>query len=1026
MIRVPVPRLLVVALATAIALGGTIGSTTAGFTAGDTSTGNSLTLGTLEPITITPDTPQSAAQSIDIAWAAPGLASPSYTVERSLSPDGAAPDTIATGLTEPAFTDTGHLEPTQIKQTFSSISAGDAFTAAVDEDGVVWAWGDNEYGQLGTGNNDSSTRPVRVDMAPLGGRVVTSLTTGARFTIAIASDDTVWAWGDNSWGQLGNGTQTSSNRPVQVDTSAFAGRHLVSVDGGSAHVASVADDGTVWSWGWGLGGELGVRLANGGLALTPVQIDTAPVGGRAFAQVSAGIWHTIARATDGTLWAWGGNMNGQFGIGTASDDASFAPVPTDMASFAGRTVTSVAAGGYHTLARTDDGTVWVWGEGTNGQLGIGNLESTLEPRQIDPASFGNRSLTDISASLYNSVATATDGSIWTWGGNQQGQLGTGSGVEISSIPVQVDTTAMPTQNPRAVSTYGLRVLVIAGDGTGWGWGRNSLGQLGNNTTIGAPTPTPVYQEPATECPPGASPTNDGKCTLTPDTTYYYRVSYTIGKWVSPPSAWVGLTTALAPLTPRLDPATSTGTQIGVTWNSAGSDTETTYTLERSLTADGANPTTVVEASATVGYVDSGPVPAAMIDVPLVSISSGYHFSAALGEDGAVWTWGDSSNGQLGRANPTNSNAPGPIADDAFGGRTITALSSGWNHTIALASDGTAWGWGYNGDGSLGNPAGGGQKPPTEVDATALGAATFTHITSGHYHNLALASDGTLWAWGGNSSGQLGIGTSTSSRDTARPVRVDTSMMGDRTIVALGAGSYRSAALTDDGTLWTWGDGITRPRQVATMDLQGRTIVSMSYGIRHLVALTDDGTVWTYGGNDSGQLGRAPGNLIDRVDPADFGSVPVTSVTAGGNTTAAVTADGHVYTWGENTWGHLGIGSTANASRPTLIDPEALGNQEVTHVALTRNAGFAVTSSGIRWAWGGTRYTLGLEGDIVSTTTPMQGLPAQRQECAPGATALPDQTCTLAPGTTYYYRLSYTSDGHPGPASPWTALTTPRP
>jgi alpha-tubulin suppressor-like RCC1 family protein len=294
-------------------------------------------------------------------------------------------------------------------------------TVAVKTDGTLWAWGVNESGQLGVGTTTVCTGEPCSASPVLVGNGFASVAAGLEHTVAVKTDGTLWAWGDNAAGQLGVGTTTicsyqgCSTSPVQV------GSGFASVAAGDYYTVAVKTDGTLWGWGSNYLGQLGDGTTTP--RPSPVQV------GSGFASVAAGRQHTVAMKTDGTLWAWGDNAAGQLGVGTTTICSYQGPCSTSPVQV-GSGFADYAAGGGHTVAVKTDGTLWAWGGNGYGQLGDGTTTPRPSPVQVGSG------FASVAAGSDHTVAVKTDGTLWAWGNNQHGELGDGTTTERHS-PVRI-------------------------------------------------------------------------------------------------------------------------------------------------------------------------------------------------------------------------------------------------------------------------------------------------------------------------------------------------------------------------------------------------------------------------------------------------------------------------------------------------------------------------------------------------------------------------------------------------------------
>jgi ribosomal protein L3 len=343
--------------------------------------------------------------------------------------------------------------------------------------GTGLAWGNNLYGQLGNGTN--STTPVNVQLPA--GTTITKIAAGFSHSLAVTSTGAVLAWGDNGAGELGNGTNTNSATPVNVQLP--AGTTVTAIAAGYFHSLALTSTGAVLAWGTNMAGQLGNGTTTN--TNTPVPVSTPANSG--ITAIAAGGGHSLALTSAGAVLAWGYNQSGHLGNGTTT--SSNTPVPISAPANSG--ITAIAAGGGHSLALTSTGAVLAWGTNTAGELGNGTTTSSNTPVAVSAPANGG--ITAIAAGHLESLALTSAGAVLAWGYNQSGQLGNGTNTD-SNTPVAVNAPA--TGGITAIAAGDGHSLAVTSTGAVLAWGFNADGELGNGTTTSSNTPVPV-SAPAT-------------------------------------------------------------------------------------------------------------------------------------------------------------------------------------------------------------------------------------------------------------------------------------------------------------------------------------------------------------------------------------------------------------------------------------------------------------------------------------------------------------------------------------------------
>ena len=847
-------------------------------------------------------------------------------------------------------TGTSHPDPRLIPNLsgVSAIAAGGYHTLALKGDGTVLAWGANDFGELGNNSTVKSPVPVSVsgfnavinpgDLRPV------AIASGLEHSLALMSDGTVRAWGWNAFGQLGDGTTANKLVPTQVPGLTGV---VIAIAAGANHSLALKSDGTIWAWGYNAHGELGNNSTVN--SSVPVQVlDANGLGFNAIIansqiasiKIAAGSNHSFVLKSDGTVWAWGFNEHGQLGDGSTLTRK----VPVQVVGLNG--VASVVGGGAgHSTAVMADGTLRVWGWNAYQTLGDGTNTDRLAPVEVvgregdffsvpktaatpDPFHFVSRfgvapnllvtsnpikvsgtstassvSISSVppgvgakysvnngpfSASLPNSVISGDEIRLQV---NAAASYATTTVVTLTIGGVSGNFHVVTQRDPaavdvaHAVAAGNHHTLVLRPNGMVWGFGYNGNGQLANGTTLSRSAPQQLSHL-----------TN--------------VVQIAAGQYHT--LALKGDRTLLA-----------SG------WNGAGQLGDGTAGASRVA------PVPVVGENGT-GLLSN-----------IVAIAAGHAHSLAADANGNVWAWGLNSDGQLGNGTFASSNRPLQVP----GLTNVIAVAAGDRHSVALTIDGTLWAWGNNDFGQLGNGTHESHSVPVQVALGQIGK-----IAAGAAHTLALQSNGSLWAWGANTFGQLGSGDNTSlSLPTLVPeleARVTAIAAGQTHSMAVKVAQAGQLA----GQLYVWGnntngqvgDGTTANRLTPFAVPNMSNIVAVAGGGRHTVALSATNVLYAFGDNTFGQVGNRSGNynphgslvniLRGDVDISDLSVAASSAVGLGSTTGTSALNPGN---WGPLVFPSQAV-TTASALQPVGFLNDSF-DTNLPGVVFTASAPFAVAS-----------------------------------------------------------------------------------
>lgn len=1016
-------------------------------------------------------------------------------------------------------------------KTLKGYAMGTRHNLVLDSNGAVYAWGQPGFGQLGFDNNYGANvlTPTAVTTGAIAGKTIKAVAAGELFSAALGMDGAIYTWGYNEFGQLGNGNSNTNGTPASINGAPY-GLAFSAISCGRSHMLALAADGTVYSWGNNTRGQLGIDSSQTKNAY-PYLVSLP----KTIIAISAGADHSLALAADGTVYAWGINNFNQLGDGTTTDRRGpvAVNVTAGVSAMAGKTIIAISAGTYHSMALASDGTVYTWG--ANYYLGNNLTYGGEYPVAVNvtngTSALAGKTVTAISASSEASAALASDGSVYTWGSNNYGMLGNNSTLSgVSRVPVAVTTSsalygqtvvglaagsssrhflvsARPAASAAMITavtgpvtgnyvsgsypfsvklTYDSPITVVGtprlvlgfGAVTRYatylsGSGTNQLtfsyvSQLADSAaaiTLASPvdlnggtlTGSNSSAADLTFIPPdlsavhvlaGAAPTfatdalvstfkQGSNPVVVAKVNCYPAATFSIATGSLPPGMYLRTTTntlaasglfvssGLIYGTPN-----TLGTYSGTfaATNSQGTATQSfSFTVEPALSLP-VFTSRALNRSLNVGVVNTYLLTANGGPAPTYSVASGSlppgltltaagvlsgtpttagtfagSFAATNSQGAAtqafnftvsaaiplpqLFSWGENANGDVGNNFTSGAGVYLPVKvvmTGALAGKNIVSVAVGGKHSLALASDGTVYAWGLNQQGQLGDVISYESHVPVAVNVTpgssALAGVTITAIAAGGAHSVALGSDGRVYTWGDNTYGQLGTGTEGGVRLTPVAVNVSSlSALAGKTVIAISAGGAHTMALASDGTVCTW--GINQSGQLgnnSTLNqalpvavnvtsgisaLNGKTVTAISAGADYSLTLASNGKVYAWGRNGEGQLGN-PSVSIQSSLPVAVNTVAgdsslagktITAITSGSYHGMALASDGSLSAWGYNYYGQLGNNTKVPSTLPVLVNVSSglssLAGKTIASIAVSGATSMALASDHSLSLWG---------------------------------------------------------------------------
>ena len=720
-------------------------------------------------------------------------------------------------------------------------------------------------------------------------------------------------------------------------------------------------------------------------------------------KVILGTETSYALTEDGRLFGWGYNSYGVIGDGTDIDRLAPVDVTRNFELDDFEKIIKADFGNTLSVVLTNFGRVFTWGNNSGGQLGDGASADTLIPVDITEnfALEVDDMIVDIEVGGDNSFALTESGDLFAWGSNENGKLGDGT-EDDQYLPINViDNIGLYYyETIEMMSLGGEHSMIVTSSGRLISWGANGEGELGDGSSTTNSTPTDVTsylglhtEEVVVQAIAGYGTsmalTSEGRVMTWGNNEYGQMADGTLESKSSP---------------------------VDVTANFSFEEDE--YIIEASTVEGFVIALTNQNRVFTWGYNDDGqlgtgdstqyPLPQDITLVlglapteGIINVDASYYNSTVLTDTGRCLIWGYNGQGQIGDGTKTDSLIPIDIQDNfritsimeasLAHDETIVDVSIGKYHYAAVTSYGNLFTWGDNFFGQLGDGTVLNTNQPMNItnQFNLAEVEKIIDVELGEYHSVALTNTGRVFTWGENEIGQLG---NMSTTDLYVPTELPASDFGSEGVVSITVYDKMNAAMTASGRLFTWGfnwhgelgDG-TEVHKLVPTEVTGNfglavdeTIEKISFGLYHTALITSAGRLFTWGNNSYGELGTGTTSIVPTLIPTElslsnFGGHPIVDVSAGYHTTAVVTDTGKLYTWGLNNVGQLGHGTTTNSSVPVEVLSTNFDDETVESVNLGFQHTTAITSSGTLYAWGLNNVGQLGDGTFIRKTSP-QAIP----------------------------------------------------
>ena len=802
---------------------------------------------------------------------------------------------------------------------------------------------------------------------------VKQIACGDSYTFILKIDGSIWCCGDNDYGQLGLNDTTKRTIFTQVTTN--INNDAKQIVCGYKCTFILKNDGSLWGCGYNYYGQLGLGDTTDRSSFTQVTNDVK--------QIACGDSYTIILKTDGSVWACGYNGYGQLGLGDTTYRTSFTQITTNI----NNDVSQIACGYYHTIILKNNGSVYACGRNNYGELG---LNDTTQRTTFTQVTTNISEIKQIACGNYHTFILKNDGSIWSCGRNNYGQLGWGtSDSNTHSTFIQVTTNI--NNDVKQVSTSGSHTFILKKDGSAWTCGYNYSGQLGLNDNTNRTTFTQVT----------TNISNDVRQIACGNYhTFILKNNGSVWSCGNNGYGQLGLGTSDTDIH-------STFTQVSTFESVEIDESELNrlklyyYLLDNSIdVTDDMNIDTMLDIliasnnnaiskientrSTLAGLMQEGGYDItgdedidSLLDLLILSgisvidikqISCGDTHTFILKNDASLWSCGYNNYGQLGLGDTDNRTTFTQVTENI--NNDVKQIVCGQYHTYIIKNDGSIWACGRSNYGQLG--LGDTDNRTTFTQVTTNINNDVKKIICGYQYTFIIKTDDSVWSCGRNTNGQLGLGDTT-DRTTFMQVTTNIS-----DVKQIACGWSHTFIIKNDGSIWSCGHngygqlglGDTTNRttftQVTTNISDVKQIIC---GYTYTFILKNDGSVWGCGLNSNGQLG-----LGDTDDRTIFTQVTtninndVKQIVCGGYHTFILKTDGSVWCCGWNYYGQLGLGTSDTDAHTTFTQVTTNIDNDVKQIACGTYHTFIIKTNGSVWACGRNNYgQLGL-GDSTDRTT----------------------------------------------------------